>query len=130
MIIRRWLGGLAVLYLIACILPAYLQKGMIPGFFCLILLPYVIFYPAWWANPLSFAGWMALSGGNTRLSCLSGIVASALALSILVFDQPGQPHIGAYFWIGSMLGLAASGVIPMLIRFSKPSSPLLDEPPH
>ena len=127
MIIRRWLTCLAILYVIACILPAYADT---PGIVCLIYIHVVMFHPAWWANPLFFAGWIALSGGNIRVACVLGFIASALALIFFVYIHPVQPKVGAYFWIGSMFGLAASGMIREPVKSYKPVLELLAEPPY
>jgi len=115
---RKWLGCLLILYSIACALPA---MGRLHGFLCLISFPHALLVPAWWANPMFFAGCIALAGRNTKVATVLGDIASALAMSISVVSPVRGLQVGSTFWFVCMFGLAGSGLIPPPEGFDKPA---------
>ncbi len=120
------LVGIVMLYLLACLWPEV--KGVSPpGIAYLIALPMAMFVLAWWANPLFFAGCVALARGNTWLACGLGVVATILASTFFAGLYPKQGLSVfrvpcADLWLLSMVGLAASG-------FLKPQKAVAPEKP-
>ena len=105
-----WLIGLSTLYIIACALPALGPSGShsAPGITCLIV--GFLWHPAWWANPLFFAGCVALAREKNRLAAKLGLIATFLAVGFGLLCRFEGFQIGAYFWMASMVGLTAAGV--------------------
>jgi hypothetical protein len=115
---RLWFYGLLFVYLLSCGLPPW-QAGdanWVPGILCLILIPQVLFVPAWYANPLFFWGLSRLISGKRRNAGWLGVVASLLAISFvfttsLTRQKTESLAVGFYFWIASMIGLAIAGFL-------------------
>ena len=78
---RKLLIGVLLVYGLACALPAWWRHGEpVYGIVCL-LNPLALLTPYWWANPLFFAGCVALAKGRAFRAMALGIVATALATS-------------------------------------------------
>jgi hypothetical protein len=108
------LAVLSLLYGLACALPAWWHRtAPISGIACLCIVPYVMFYPYWWANPLFFAGCISLAKGHAEPATILGILASAIAASFFRLNRLGPAGIGSAFWMASMVGLVIAGFVAM-----------------
>lgn len=118
-----WLTLTGLLYLASLPLPAFRNEpSPVLGIHCLILIPFVFMYAAWWANLCWFAGCICLSMDKPGWAIGLGALASTLAVS--VFRYP-DPHLGPgyYAWLASLLTLTVAGCRGRG-RSPKPSRPL------
>ena len=119
----RWLYavGIVATYCLACWLPAVDTPLGQSGLFCLVLIPYVLKYAAWWANPLFLIGICLLtllegSVPETRrqeYSRYRWVAGFGVAASLLAASTPFYHDIkvleGYYLWQTSMVLLAVGG---------------------
>jgi len=112
--VKNWklLVGVLLLYGMACALPAWWHRGEpVYGIVCL-LIPHALLTPYWWANPLFFAGCVALAQGRAFRAMALGIVATALATSFFpLFSRRDASGIGSAFWVAAMACLAIAGFL-------------------
>lgn len=108
----KWLAWIAALYVLALILPAFVANhdSTTYGFHCLILIPFVCLYPAWWANPLFFVGCGYLAAGNRRWAWRLGLAALLLAVSFGMMVGLKDIRIGYAVWMWAMVALVAAGL--------------------
>jgi hypothetical protein len=109
-----WLFLLGTFYLLSCFLPEV--KGVSPPGIAYLINPFALIVPAWWANPLFFAGFVALAKGKIGLASGLGVVATVLASTffIMSFEKFGFSSLKVPCfdcWLISMVGLAASGFV-------------------
>jgi hypothetical protein len=110
---RNWLLLIAGLYAAALALPALTNRPGLPtlrGIHCLVVVPWVCFSPAWWANPLLLYGGRKLARGDSRQARNCGLAASVLAIYVVCVGGPSQVRIGYWFWLASTLALVAAGI--------------------
>jgi hypothetical protein len=89
---------------------------VIYGWHCLILMPYVLLSPYWYANPVYFAAVFLSFRGRCRSAALAGLVAGALALMffgvVLISNVKNLgsllPLPGAWLWLLSIWRLTIS----------------------
>ncbi len=110
---RRRITASLLLYGVACVLPAFggewaFDVHGIWGALCLVYLPFVLLYPAWWANPLYFWACVSLARGKARRASVISLIALVLALSFAAMTGGEVLQAGFYCWIASILGLAAT----------------------
>ena len=109
---RKLLIGVLLVYGLACALPAWWRYGEpVYGIACL-LNPLALLTPFWWANPLFFAGCVALAKGRAFRAMALGIVATALATSFFPLyntRDASASGIGSAFWVAAMACLAIAG---------------------
>jgi hypothetical protein len=135
---RFWLGLIVTLYVASLPVTAYRlprpDSSPTPGWICLIFIPLVMFYPAWWANPILLAGCLFLRRGNRWGVLLCGLVAVVLAATFpiqeVLWNVPSQYlrtdaqwrhyfgmtmaglRVGYWLWLMSMVALfTAAGVM-------------------
>jgi hypothetical protein len=134
---RLWLALIVTLYVSSLPVTAYripLHSSPTPGWICLIFIPWVMVYAAWWANPILLAGWLFLRRGNRWGVLLCGIGAVALAATFpiqeVLWRVPSKfletdaqwrhyfgmtmagLRVGYWLWLMSMVALcAAAGVM-------------------
>jgi len=110
--VKNWklLVGVLLVYGMACALPAWRRHGEpVYGIACL-LNPLALLTPFWWANPLFFAGCVALAKGRAFRAMALGIVATALATSFFpLYGIEDASGIGSAFWVAAMACLAIAG---------------------
>jgi hypothetical protein len=63
----------------------------------------------WLANPLGLLGLIFLACRRPATTATLGALAAGLGVWYLVFPF-GQPMVGSYVWVGSMVLLTAGGV--------------------
>jgi len=100
----RWALAVVALYMLACALPALGQADI--GLRCLFAVPFVCFYPAWWANLALVAGLVGYGYRKWMFALTLGIFAAALAASLLLprLREPNWVLLpGYYVWLASML---------------------------
>ncbi len=99
-----------LVYGLACALPAWWRHWEpVYGIACL-LNPLALLTPFWWANPLFFAGCVALAKGRAFRAMALGIVATALATSFFPLLARGDADgIGSAFWVAAMACLPIAG---------------------
>lgn len=124
--------GLIVLYLVSLLLPSmyatiYLKAGWRPGFLCLILVPFVMALPPWWANPVFFVGLFSFFVGKFEFACQCGIVATLLSLSTPIFFRDNSLGPGYYTWLSCMVGLAALAWFAHVDRLNFPQRHFEDQ---
>ena len=109
---RTWQVGIAAVFLVSLGLPAWHDgNSTYRGCFCLMMVPYVMFFPAWWANPLLLAGCLCLLRGKPRLAGWLGVLALILAASFAMTRQPYfRLQAGYYAWVASLFGLIAAAI--------------------
>jgi hypothetical protein len=113
-IVTLGIRGAIVMYLAACVLPALRfgegQPAMFGGLF-LILFPFVLLTPYWYANPAFFWGLAAHSVGKRSTAAASALLAAFLASTFFatqwidpLASAPNRPHclIGSWLWLGSL----------------------------
>ena len=108
---QNWLAAMATTYAIACACPAFGAPGQEPiyGWQCLVEIPYVIYFPAWYANPLFLVGCEAMGRGHNRVAAWLGVTATVLAASFGVYAGLEPLKIGFLLWLVSMILLATAG---------------------
>jgi hypothetical protein len=110
---RIWLWLIAMLYVASLALPAIGDLHEPPtwrGFLCLIMVPWVCFFPPWWANVLLWLGCRLLARYESRSAAACGLIASVLAASFLCLAGPSGVGPGYWLWLGSMVALVAAGI--------------------
>jgi hypothetical protein len=133
-----WLALIGTLYASSLPAPAFCSprpdSSPTPGWICLIFIPFVMFFPAWWANPILLAGCLFLRRGNRWGVLLCGLVAVVLAATFpiqeVLWRVPSQYlrtdaqwrhyfgmrmaglRVGYWLWLLSMVALfAAAGLV-------------------
>jgi hypothetical protein len=114
--VKNWklLVGVLLVYGMACALPAWYSHPGEPvyGIVCLFMIPYALLTLFWWANPLFFAGCVALAQGRSFRAMALGIVATALAtLFFPLWNRGYGSGIGSAFWVAAMACLAIAGFL-------------------
>jgi hypothetical protein len=110
---RNWMAIIAALYIAALALPALTNRPGLPtlrGIHCLVVVPWVCFSPAWWANPLLLYGGRRLAVGDPCWARNCGLAASVLAIYVVCVGGLGQVRIGYWCWPASTLALVAAGI--------------------
>ena len=94
-------------------LPAWSHRGEpVYGIVCLFMIPCALLTLFWWANPLFFAGCVALAQGRSFRAMALGIVATALAtLFFPLWNRGYGSGIGSAFWVAAMACLAIAGFL-------------------
>ena len=112
---------IAVIYIVACFLPAIrLDKDspFQPGYYCL-LIGWIACY-LWFPNPLLWIGCFALANGRNRRAFVMGILACICTLPFFVgsgrSDLMPNCSWGFYFWQGDIFLLTKPSQV-----FSSPS---------
>ena len=94
---RTWLSWIVSFYVASCVLPAFNRA---PGIVCLIWIPWVYFFPAWWANLPFFVGCSLLGGRHPWASRLCAILAALLAASLPLGLRAGdRVQVGYVVWL-------------------------------
>jgi hypothetical protein len=138
---RLWLALIGTLYASSLPAAAFSSPGPrsdpTPGLGCLIMIPWVMFSPAWWANPMLLAGCLFLRRGNHCGVLVCGIVAVALAATFPIQHWLWKPseffrtdawrhdfgmmiaglRVGYWLWLLSMVTLLSAALV-----MSKPQS--------
>ena len=122
-IIKWWLFVDAVLFLIACCLPAvaFIDPGfyspaayeIYTGFQCLTLVPIVTMFAAWWSNLILFLGWFVAAIGHRKELILVASVSCVFAGKFVFGHETGfHLLLGCWFWFAShILFLIGSTII-------------------
>ena len=113
---RRRITASLLHYGVACALPAFggewaFDVHGIWGALCLVYLPFVLLYPACWANPLYFWACVSLARGKARRASVVSLIALVLALSFVAMTEGQALQAGFYCWVASILGLAVAAWI-------------------
>ena len=108
------LGATAGLFTAGCALPAvfrhtYMEDREYRGWECLVQLPWVANYTAWWANPVFLVGVTLLATGFGRGAGVAGVAASLIAATVLVLPSDIRLLPGYGFWQCAMALLAIAG---------------------
>ena len=109
-----WLVLLLSAYILACSLPVRASGPFSnrAGINCLVLpfvVPFGLIVPFWWANPLFFAGCLALACKRGGLAIGLGLLASVLALSFGLMSGFDGLRSGSLLWMASLFGLVMAG---------------------
>lgn len=117
-----------VLFVSACFMPAIHDSewGTLLGGGCLIFIPYCMAFPAWYANPIIFVGFLgAACGSSTALICV-GIFATVLAASFSLLPHPNlRLQIGYWVWLASYLCFVLGAVRCHMLKPPEESSEFL-----
>jgi hypothetical protein len=101
-----WFLTVVILYATACALPAIsIAPRNVPlGIWCLIAVPAVCFFPAWWANVALIAGAVLFLFGRRPGAMTLGIIALFLSATFPFTDGPSLSELraGYFVWLGSM----------------------------
>jgi hypothetical protein len=101
-----WLLVVVILYVTACALPAISisPREVTLGIWCLIAVPLVCFFPAWWANVALLAGAVLYLCGRLRGAMTLGIIAMLLSATLPFINGPSLSELraGYFVWLGSM----------------------------
>lgn len=117
-----------VLYVASLPLPAIAQGNTsIPGIGCLIQIPWIFGAPAWWANPLFFAGGIFSGYGYLRCARVCAVIAGLLAASVLLIGW-SDLMIGYFVWLGSMVCLIVAAFVREGTVVKQDGDSLRDEP--
>jgi hypothetical protein len=111
-----WLAGVLALFVISCCLPAF--RFSVPpfgdgsgepvlGYDALTAIPFVCYYPAWYANVLFFLGFGLAVFRQFRIAQVYGVLATLLAGIHIVPNVYGigTLYAGYFCWLGSMAAL-------------------------
>jgi hypothetical protein len=114
-----YLFGSAAAFGLGCLVPAasvHVSGGQLGGGWqsysgaaCLTELPWVLVFPAWWANPLLAVGACLLAAGHYRGAGAVGAGASLLAATALCSPEV-QVREGFFCWLLGMGVLAFGGL--------------------
>ena len=63
-----------------------------PGWYCVIMIPWVCIMPAWWANPCLLVGCVCLANRNRIGARVFGWIALALAATFPIYVAWMSPH--------------------------------------
>jgi hypothetical protein len=101
-----WFLAVVIFYLTACALPAIsiTPRNVTLGIWCLIAVPAVCFFPAWWANVALAVGALFFLCGRRRGAMALGIIALVLAATFPFINGPSLSELRAGYpvWLGSM----------------------------
>jgi hypothetical protein len=107
--------AISVCYAISLPLPAsYGSHGQAwLGITCLILVPWVLLFPAWYANLFLFIGMLVLAMGKPRGALVLGSIATFAALSFLLANGLATWRslgIAYYLWLACMVLLVVASL--------------------
>jgi hypothetical protein len=134
---RFWLGLIVTLDVASLPVTAFRlprpDSSPTQGWICLIHIPFVMFFPVWWANPILLAGCLFLRRGNRWGVLLCGLVALVLAATFpiqeVLWRVPSQYlrtdaqwrhyfgmtmaglRVGYWLWLLSMVALLPAGLV-------------------
>ena len=108
---RNWAGISAILYALACLLPALRSGdgGVLRGWFTLAYgwFPMYSAIP-WSANVLALGAWLFFGFGRHRAARILGVLASGVAATTWTLYHPSDILIAYYLWQTSLLALATA----------------------
>lgn len=125
---RNWAGISAILFAVACALPALRSGdgGVIRGWFALAYGWFPMYSAiAWSANVLALLGWFFFALGRYRAARILAALAAAVAPTTWILYRPGDIFVAYYLWQASLVALAAAAWLAS--RRRREVSPALQE---